>query len=269
MALFRGRKQRGEKSPSRWGGGWDHAKGTIQETIYSVLSAAQRKDFSAGCHAPMSLASGGRTYYLVFLPSASRGTLDCHDAIFTPSLSASRNHRRRCRRRAHHLAAAECNTKLPPSIASLKSMKDQAKPISVEERKARVERARELMAENKLQAIVVTSGSSLPYFSAVHWWPSERLFAMVLPAKGNAFFVCPAFEEGRAREQLEIGPVWSEGRRPHLAGGRRSVSAGGPGFARLGADVPAWWASKKRRRSSSATELPRMFRRCRWRARRR
>ena len=102
-------------------------------------------------------------------------------------------------------------------------MKDQAKPISAEERKARVERARELMAENKLQAIVVTNGSSLPYFSAVHWWPSERFFGMVLPAKGNAFFVCPAFEEGRAREQLAIGPfgakaevrTWQEDEDPY------------------------------------------------------
>ncbi|HEY4931898.1 MAG TPA: Xaa-Pro peptidase family protein [Terriglobales bacterium] len=120
--------------------------------------------------------------------------------------------------------AAECNDKLPPSIASLKSMKDQAKPISAEERMARVEQARQLMDENRLQAIVVTSGNSLPYFSAVHWWPSERFFAMVLPAKGNVFFVSPAFEEGRAREQLAIGPfgakadvrVWQENEDPYL-----------------------------------------------------
>ncbi len=103
-------------------------------------------------------------------------------------------------------------------------MKDQATPISVDERKARIERARELMAQNKLQAIVVTNGSSLPYFSAVHWWLSERLFAMVLPAKGDGFFVCPAFEEGRAREQLQIGPfgskvevrTWQEDEDPYL-----------------------------------------------------
>lgn len=102
-------------------------------------------------------------------------------------------------------------------------MKDQAVPISSAEREARVERARQLMAENQLRAIVVTSGSSLPYFTGVHWWQSERLFAMVLPAKGNAFFVCPAFEEGRAREQLETGPfganadvrIWQEDEDPY------------------------------------------------------
>ncbi len=103
-------------------------------------------------------------------------------------------------------------------------MKDQATPISAEERAARVERARQLMAQNHLQAILVSNGSSLPYYSAVHWWPSERFFAMVLPVKGNAFFVSPAFEEGRAREQLEAGPfgtkaevlIWQENEDPYL-----------------------------------------------------
>jgi Xaa-Pro aminopeptidase len=120
-------------------------------------------------------------------------------------------------------SSAECNSSLPPSIAGLNSMKVQAVPISTEERKARVERASQLMAQNKLQAIVITSGSSLPYYSAVHWWTSERLFAMVLPATGKAFFVCPAFEEGRAREQLALGPfgadadvrIWEENEDPY------------------------------------------------------
>ena len=79
------------------------------------------------------------------------------------------------------------------------------------------------MVEHKLQAVVITSGSSLTYFSALHWWTSERLFAMVLPAKGNAYFVCPAFEEGRAREQLASGPfgnqaevlIWQENEDPY------------------------------------------------------
>jgi Xaa-Pro aminopeptidase len=107
-------------------------------------------------------------------------------------------------------SAEECNAKLPPAVASLKSWKDQAVPITVDERKARIERARELMVQNKLQAIAVTAGSSLPYYSGVRWWTSERFFAMILPAKGNAFFVCPAFEEGRAREQISIGPFGSD-----------------------------------------------------------
>jgi Xaa-Pro dipeptidase len=120
-------------------------------------------------------------------------------------------------------SASDDTSNLPPAIASLKSMKDQAVPITMEERRARVEHAQELMAQNKLQAIAITTGSSLTYYSAVRWWTSERLFAMVLPAKGKAFFVCPAFEEGRAREQLATGPfgkdvevrIWQENEDPY------------------------------------------------------
>src|SRR5207248_3091996 len=59
-------------------------------------------------------------------------------------------------------AAAE--NSLPPPIAALKSMKDQARPISKDERRQRIERARQLMAENKLDAILMCGGTSLVYF---------------------------------------------------------------------------------------------------------
>ncbi len=81
-------------------------------------------------------------------------------------------------------------------------MKDLAKPITVDERAARQEKARQLMAANHLDAILLADGTSLEYFAGVHWWGSERLFALVLPTKGRALCVCPAFEEGRARELL-------------------------------------------------------------------
>jgi Xaa-Pro dipeptidase len=98
---------------------------------------------------------------------------------------------------------------LPPSITALTSMKDRAKPITNDERKARLERARALMAEEKLDAILLTGGTSLLYFTGMRWGNSERLFALVLPVKGEPFCVCPAFEEDRAKEQLALGPLGS------------------------------------------------------------
>ena len=86
---------------------------------------------------------------------------------------------------------------LPPSIAALKSRKDEATPITREERQQRQERARKLMTENSLDAIVLMEGTSLRYFTGIRWWGGERMFALVLPAKGKAFYVCPEFEEGR------------------------------------------------------------------------
>ena len=102
-------------------------------------------------------------------------------------------------------------------------MKDQARPITVEERQARQEKARRLMEANDLDAIVLAEGTSLNYFTGIHWWGSERLFAMVLPAQGTAFYVCPAFEEGRAREQIAAAPegsqadvrIWQEDESPY------------------------------------------------------
>jgi len=125
---------------------------------------------------------------------------------------------------------------LPPSLARLKSRKHEAKPISRDERHSRQERARKLMTDAGLDAIVLADGTSLDYFTAVRWWGSERFFVAVIPAKGEPFYVCPAFEEGRAREQLAGGPdgehpdvrTWQEDDDPYqrLADGFRDRGIG-------------------------------------------
>ena len=85
---------------------------------------------------------------------------------------------------------------------TVKAMRDRIRPIGPDEYLARQEHARRLMKDNKIDAIFVEGGTSLAYFTGLHWWLSERLFAMVLPQKGEPFFVSPKFEEGRAREKL-------------------------------------------------------------------
>lgn len=141
------------------------------------------------------------------------------------------------------LAAATARAAPPATaIAALKSRRHEAQPISREERTARRERARQLMTEAGLDALVIAEGSSLLYFCGVHWWGSERLFAAVLPARGEPFYVCPAFEEGRAREQLAAGTdperadvrTWQEDESPYerLAQGlrERGVATGRVGL---------------------------------------
>lgn len=119
-------------------------------------------------------------------------------------------------------AGAEADAPLPPSIALLKSRKNEATPISREEREHRQERARQLMTENAIDAIVLMAGTSLNYFTGIRWWGGERLFAVVLPARGESFYVCPAFEEGRARELMTNAPgkqpdvrTWQEDENPY------------------------------------------------------
>ena len=131
--------------------------------------------------------------------------------------------------------AARDESDVPSAIAQLKSRRDEAVPISGEERQQRQDRARELMRQNNLGAIILMEGTSLRYFTGMRWWGGERMFAMVLPQKGAAFYVCPAFEEGRAREQMAQAPgaesadlrIWQEDESPYarIAQGLRDRSA--------------------------------------------
>jgi Xaa-Pro aminopeptidase len=117
----------------------------------------------------------------------------------------------------------DSKSKQPEAIAKLKSRKAEAQPITTAEREQRIERARQLMTENKIDAIMVMGGTSLVYFTNIHWWMSERTFAVILPVKGTPFYVCPAFEEDRAREQIATGPggnnaevrTWQEDESPY------------------------------------------------------
>jgi Xaa-Pro dipeptidase len=101
---------------------------------------------------------------------------------------------------------AQPQAELPPAIQALTSMRSQARPITADERRGRVEKARRLMAGEKIDALMLCSGMSLIYFTNIDWSGGERLFTCVIPAKGEPFFVCPAFEEDRAREQIALGP---------------------------------------------------------------
>ncbi len=112
---------------------------------------------------------------------------------------------------------------LPPAIRALTPMTVGVTPISVEERRARIEKAKRLMRETKLDALVLTGGTSMEYFTGIKWGVSERLLAAVIPVKGSAFLVTPKFEEGRAMEQAREGPLgadaqvyaWEEHENPH------------------------------------------------------
>jgi Xaa-Pro dipeptidase len=104
-------------------------------------------------------------------------------------------------------SAGQAEASLPPSLAALEPMREGVQPITADERRGRIEKARKLMAAQKIDALMLTGGTSLVYFSGIQWGLSERLFAMVLPVKGEAFYVSPAFEEERAREQIARGPL--------------------------------------------------------------
>jgi Xaa-Pro dipeptidase len=91
------------------------------------------------------------------------------------------------------------------------------------------------MVDEGMSALMLTGGTSLVYFTDIRWGLSERLFSVIIPLRGQAFLVCPAFEEDRAREQLHGGPLedtevltWHEHESPYalIAGGLRDRGLG-------------------------------------------
>jgi len=108
---------------------------------------------------------------------------------------------------------------LPPAFEPLKPLGSRVKPIRSEEYRTRIARAQQLLAKQslKLDALFVATGTSLYYFTGVHWWASERLLGLLIPQKGEPIVVCAAFEEGRFREQLHFPAevrTWQEDESP-------------------------------------------------------
>ena len=106
----------------------------------------------------------------------------------------------------------------PEPIRKLQPMTKGVVPISETERRARIERARRLMSDNGIRAIYLEPGSSMFYYTGVRWGLSERMFGLVIPLRGEIGWVCPAFEEMRAREFIRPGEeirTWEEDESPY------------------------------------------------------
>ena len=105
----------------------------------------------------------------------------------------------------------------PEAIRKLKKMTGDVVPITLDERRGRIEKARRLMREKRIDAIYLEPGSSMFYFTGMQWGTSERMFALVIPARGDIAWVCPKFEEERARELIKLGTdvrTWEEDESP-------------------------------------------------------
>lgn len=105
----------------------------------------------------------------------------------------------------------------PEAVRRLRRMTEKVVPITLDERKARIEKARKLMRDNRVDAIFIEPGTTMSYFTGMRWGTSERMFGLVIPANGDIAWVCPKFEEERARELIKIGTdvrTWEEEENP-------------------------------------------------------
>ncbi len=119
-------------------------------------------------------------------------------------------------------AAARDDARLDEILGSLTDQRDSAAPIQETERRERRASGGRLLASMGFDAILMEGGGTLTYLADVGWGKSERLFAFVLCADGSHFWLCPEFEAGRARLQIEApqGPrgeivTWQEHEHPY------------------------------------------------------
>ncbi len=122
--------------------------------------------------------------------------------------------------------------------SSLQNMVADVKPLAVEDYAARLEKARRLIGENKLDGLFLEGGMNLQYFTKVNWWRSERTFGAVFSLKREPVWVCPAFERQRAEELIPRGQeirTWEEHESPYALIGGIMKDLGAPG-GRLGLD---------------------------------
>src|SRR4030095_15028381 len=111
------------------------------------------------------------------------------------------------------MSIAEPQRDPPGAIRKLQRMTGDVVPITMDERRGRIEKARRLLHEHKIDAIYIEPGASMFYYTGMRWGTSERMFAMVIPARGELAWVCPKFEEERARELIKMGTdlrTWEE-----------------------------------------------------------
>ena len=90
-------------------------------------------------------------------------------------------------------------------------------PIGSAERLQRLAKARSLMQQHGIGAMIVESGPSLDYFTGVQWWRSERLTGAVIPAQGDPIIVTPFFEKPSVSESLNVPAevrTWNEDEEP-------------------------------------------------------
>jgi len=116
--------------------------------------------------------------------------------------------------------AAAASGKAPPKAkgpSELTPITADARPISREERAARIAKVQGLMQQEKIAALLVESGSTLEYFTGVRWHQSERVTGAVIPAHGELVIVTPFFEAPSIQEMLQVNAdvrPWKEDENP-------------------------------------------------------
>lgn len=100
----------------------------------------------------------------------------------------------------------------------LHDLTKDVKPLDRADFIRRQEKAKELMRKLDIDGLLLTGDVNMRYFLDMSWWRSERLFGAIINLKGDPIWICPAFEEKRAREVIGFGNdirTWEEHESPY------------------------------------------------------
>ena len=85
--------------------------------------------------------------------------------------------------------ARQSSAPVPDAIRALKPMTAGVQPITWDERRGRIEKARRLMHDQKIDAVFMERGSSLFYFTGTR---AAQISGLIIPAKGDLSWLLPA-----------------------------------------------------------------------------
>jgi Xaa-Pro dipeptidase len=117
-------------------------------------------------------------------------------------------------------AANAQSSSAPEVIRNLQPMTEGIQPITIEERRTRIEKARRLMRENKIGAVIMEGGSSMFYFTGTRWNASGNMFGLILPVSGEPAWIVPVADQTRAHEAIQTAfgtdiRTWAESDGPY------------------------------------------------------
>lgn len=104
------------------------------------------------------------------------------------------------------------------ALGRLRNMLDGVEPIALAEYLARIDNVQRRMKQLGVDAIFLSAGANLEYFTGVRWSPSERMVGAILPADGALEYLAPAFEEGTIRDFMIVSGAingWQEHESPY------------------------------------------------------
>lgn len=115
--------------------------------------------------------------------------------------------------------------------------------------------ARKAMAEHDVDALLLSVGADLPYFTGYEAMPLERLTMLVVPREADATLIIPELEAPRVVERPEVFELrpWSETEDPiaivaELLGGIEHAAMGDQTWSRFTVDLlnasPNLWLSR-------------------------